>query len=229
YWHARSTDIAPFEPTGKIQTGYQTVDGSGTTVGGWDTQDNYTKVNTWNAGKTGYYQRKLLDPTVDPVKTMQTAPWRYMRYSEVLLNYAEACIGLGLEGEAKTYINTIRARVFMPAITASGAALVKALQHERKIELAFEELRYFDIRRWMICDPEVYGDKAGYSNVKAISIIYPYVSGTTYVKGTTYGTGTPTYSVTQLSTRKWDKKVYFVPIALDEMNKNPKLIQNPLY
>lgn len=235
YWHARSSDIAPFEPTGKIQTGYQTVDGSGTTVGGWDTKDNYTKVNTWNAGKTGYYQRKLLDPTVDPVKTMQSAPWRYMRYTEVLLNYAEACIGLGLAGganadaEARSYINQVRARAFMPAISTSGAALMASLQHERKIEMAFEELRYFDIRRWMICDPAIYGDKAGYSNVKAINITYPYVPGTTYVKGTTYGTGTPTYSVSQLATRNWDNKSYFVPITLDEMNKNPKLIQNPGY
>ena len=46
-----------------------------------------------------------------------------MRYAEVLLNYAEACIGLGQDAEAKTYINMIRKRAGMPDVTESGVAL----------------------------------------------------------------------------------------------------------
>jgi hypothetical protein len=221
-WRQRTSDVAPYEPNGVIQTGYQ-VTSTGDSIGGWDTKNNPTGVNIWNAGNTGYYLRKTVDPTVDPLKSLQTAPWRYMRYTEILLNYAEACIGLGQEGEALIYINMVRARAAMPPISTSGAALVESLRHERKIELAFEELRYFDIRRWMICDPAVYGKKAGFSDVYAIHVHYPYVS------GSSYGQGTPTYTVYNAEARAWDHKSYFLPIAYDEMNKNLKLIQNPFY
>lgn len=223
-WRQRTSDVSPYEPDGVVQTGYQTKS-NGDLLGGWDTQDNPTGVNKWNSGNTGYYLRKAVDPSVDPLKSLQNPPWRYMRYTEVLLNYAEACIGLGQDAEAKTYINKIRARAAMPPITTSGSELFKSLQHERKIELAFEELRYFDIRRWMICDPAVYGQKAGYSDVMAIRIVYPYVAGATK----SYGNGNPKYTVYDAEQRKWDKKSYFLPIPLDEMNKNLELIQNPFY
>jgi hypothetical protein len=141
-----------------------------------------------------------------------------MRYTEVLLNYAEACLALGQEAEAKTYINMIRTRAGMPNINTAGAALVSSLQHERKIELAFEELRYFDIRRWMIC-------QNAYANVQAIAIMY----GSPVSFSTTYGTGTPKYSIKEVDARAWDPKSYFLPIDINEMNKNSKLVQNPGY
>ena len=62
----------------------------------------------------------------------------------------EACLGLGQEAEAKTYINQIRKRAFMPDVTETGQALIDRYRNERKIELAFEDQRYFDVRRWMI-------------------------------------------------------------------------------
>lgn len=216
-WHQRTSDIAPYEPDGVVQTGFQILS-SGDSVGGWDTYANPTGVNKWNAGTTGYYLRKAVDPSVDPLKSLQTPPWRYIRYTEVLLNYAEACIGLGQEGEARTYINMIRARAAMPAISTSGTDLENSLRHERKIELAFEELRYFDIRRWMICEN-------AFESARAIHITYPYVSGATKP----YGNGTPTYRVYTADLRSWDHKFYFLPIAVDEMNKNLRLIQNPFY
>jgi hypothetical protein len=161
-----------------------------------------------------------VDINVEPKQgaAHQTVPWRFMRYTEVLLNYAEACLGLGQESEALTYINMIRKRSFMPSIATSGSALVKSLQHERKIELAFEELRYFDIRRWMICEN-------AYDDVKGIKIMY----GSPTSVSSTYGTGTPTYTIEIVDKREWDPKSYFLPISRDEMNKNYKLIQNPGY
>lgn len=106
----------------------------------------------------------------------------------------------------------------MPDISTTGAALVSSLQHERKIELAFEELRYFDIRRWMICEN-------AYANVKGINIMY----GSPSSFSTTYGNGTPKYTVSEVDTRHWDPKSYFLPISKDEINKNYKLVQNPGY
>jgi hypothetical protein len=228
YWRTRPTDVSG-DPYGKIQTGYFyrlviNADNSVDTilVGGLDTGAKVGGVDTWNASLTGYYLKKGVDASIDPVATKQAYPWRFMRYTEVLLNYAEACIGLGEETEARTYINKIRKRAGMPDISTTGTALVNSLQHERKIELAFEELRYFDIRRWMICD-KVYED------VHGVNILY----GTKQTATTTsaYGSGTPIYSVTNsgIDTRAWDPKSYFLPITIDEMNKNYKLVQNPGY
>jgi starch-binding outer membrane protein, SusD/RagB family len=239
-WRQRTSDILPYEPTGKVQTGYQNTSSTNPTtddiqyeVGGFDTHNPPTGANIWNWSPTGYYLRKWSDPTIDPLKVLQSTPWRFMRYTEVLLNYAEACLGLGDAATATTYINMIRTRAGMPGITSATMA---NLQHERKVELAFEELRYFDIRRWMICDPAVYGQKAGFSNVWSIHIFYPYNG------SATYGSGTPVYTpVADVSGagnyanldysggRAWSPKFYFLPIAYDEMNKNLKLIQNPLY
>jgi hypothetical protein len=217
-WRKRPSDVSG-DPVGLIQTGHY-YSSATTILDGLDTGGKNGGIDTWNAGWTGYYLKKGIDISIDPVQGAghQLVPWRFMRYSEVLLNYAEACIGLGQEDEARTYINKIRTRAYMPGIATTGAALVNSLQHERKIELAFEELRYFDIRRWMICPN-------AYANVQAINIVY----GSPTSFSTTYGIGTPTYTVVEVDNRHWDPKSYFLPISLDEMNKNYKLIQNPGY
>lgn len=218
HWRTRPTDVSG-DPVGIIQTGHYYSDAT-TIKDGLDTGGKNGGVDAWNASWTGYYLKKGVDINVEPKQgaAHQLVPWRFMRYTEVLLNYAEACIGLGQESEALTYINMIRTRAYMPAISTSGSALVKSLQHERKIELAFEELRYFDIRRWMIC-------QNAYANVQGINIQY----GSPSSFSTSYGTGTPTYAVVQVDTRAWDPKSYFLPIFVDEMNKNYKLVQNPGY
>lgn len=76
--------------------------------------------------------------------------------------------------------------------------------------MAYEQHRYFDIRRWMIA-PEVI------KNAQGIDIRYPY------------GAAEPNYSIIEVQERKWNDKSYFLPIYLDEMQKNDLLIQNPLY
>ena len=75
--------------------------------------------------------------------------WIWLRLGEFYLDYAEAQYNLGNESEAKsaTYgVNVIRARAGMPAITASGSALWQEIMNERRVELSFEEHRYFDIQ-----------------------------------------------------------------------------------
>ena len=83
----------------------------------------------------------------------------YMRYTDVLLMYAEACNELGEDGTARTYLNEVRNRVKLPAVTSSGNELRKAIRLERRLELAWEQNRIYDIRRWtddngkkMICN-----------------------------------------------------------------------------
>ena len=88
-------------------------------------------------------------------------------------------------------------------------------RNERQVELAFEDQRYYDIRRWMIAE-------VGYEDAKGISITYPLLPDHTT-------STTPTYTVIDIQERAWNPRFYFLPIHLDEMNRNSLLVQNPLY
>jgi hypothetical protein len=68
-----------------------------------------------------------------------------MRFAEVILNYAEACIETGDIPTATTYINMIRNRAGLPDFTGD---ITEALRYERKIEFFNEDNRWYDIRRW---------------------------------------------------------------------------------
>lgn len=77
-----------------------------------------------------------------------------IRYADVLLMRAEALVELNQLSEVYTLVNLVRQRVNMPTVqTVEGAALTQAalrdvVRHERRVELAFEGLRYFDLKRW---------------------------------------------------------------------------------
>ncbi|OQP58781.1 RagB/SusD family nutrient uptake outer membrane protein [Niastella populi] len=107
-----------------------------------------------NATKTGYYLAKYVNPTVDLLNnTTTTHQWLYMRYAEVLLNYAEAMYNAyGAAGDPLGYgmtalqaINRVRTRSAMPALTDITP---DAIVHERRVELGFEGHRWWDVRRW---------------------------------------------------------------------------------
>lgn len=99
---------------------------------------------------TGYYMRKLFDETLPKDKMRATdLTYYFMRYAEVLLIRAEALAEQGRLAEALEALNEVRARVDLPAVSASGKAdFMKRLRHERMVELAFEGHRFWDIRRW---------------------------------------------------------------------------------
>ena len=224
-WRPRNDNAAKVrDAIGVVQTGfYKKPDGS--ILAGLDTRNG--PLEDWNGTYTGYYMKKFIDPTIESQFVKQVQPWRYIRYTEILLNYAEACLGLGQETEAKQYINMIRKRAYMPDITESGQALINRYRNERRIELAFEDSRYFDVRRWMIA-PQAYDDAT------QVEVVYP-------ADANGNPTGAPVYNPTGWSSAKgsgnvaiaqqraWNARFYFLPIQLDEMNRNNKLIQNPLY
>lgn len=106
--------------------------------------------NSDNGSKLGYGIRKSLDESWKQTNNLHgKQPWIHMRLSEFYLTYAEAKYHLGDFATAVSYVNMIRNRtgVNMPAIDASGDLLAK-IKHERKIELAFEGNRFYDVRRW---------------------------------------------------------------------------------
>jgi hypothetical protein len=152
------------------------------------------------------------------------------RYTEAILNYVEACIELGEENEAKIWLNKIRFRAGMPAISTSetGTALKARYRNERRIELAYEEHRFFDARRWMIAS-ETLGRKANIINITGTLKAGKNVTLYQYnPENYTY-----TYAVSNIDpgieNRSWDDKMYFTSIHRDEINRNTKLIQNPGY
>lgn len=73
---------------------------------------------------------------------------RILRFADVLLMYAEACYELGQNGEAQEALNRVRNRAKLPSVTATGTQLRDAIRLERRLELAFEQNRLYDIRRW---------------------------------------------------------------------------------
>lgn len=111
----------------------------------------------WKADKepkgktvTGYYLRKLVDETYDVTTSGGSQPFTLIRYAEVLLNKAEACLSKTSPDEtaANEIIGRIRSRVGLPWTNKAGSELLSALKQERKVELAYEGLRYWDLRRW---------------------------------------------------------------------------------
>lgn len=112
-----------------------------------------------NASKTGYYLKKFVNDNVDLINNaINTHNWPLFRYGELLLIYSEAMNeaygpdqGNGFGMTAREAINKLRARpsVNMPNVQAGGKADFRlAIKHERQVELAFENHRYWDLIRW---------------------------------------------------------------------------------
>lgn len=182
--------------------------------GGQDSKDG---KDNWNSSKTGYYLRKFIDedlPINNPWDVAGTQPWIYLRYAEVLLNYAEAQNeAAGPDGTVYDAVNLIRGRAGMPVLPAglSQDDMRDAIRHERQVELAFEEHRFYDVRRWMIAmDTE---------NEPAYGVTI------------TKSGNTLTYAKTvALGGRKFEEKHYWLPIPRAEIQASgDKLKQNPNY
>ena len=125
---------------------------------------------------------------------------RQIRYADVLLMYAEACLESGDAATAKTYINKVRARVGLGEVEATEATL----RHERRCELAMEGHRWFDIVRWDIAEQTMKAYEAGESDLYKDQIAL----GSGFKKG----------------------KHEIMPIPYDEILLNPtKMEQNPNY
>ena len=219
-WVTRADDAKPFDPYNKVQTGrWEIWDGALNAMVlkyGVDTRSG--GVEDWNGSYTGYYCRKYLDPTVggDPNLVKGVSTWRWSRYAEVLLNYAEACLELGEEAEARTYINMVRTRAGLPGVTESGEDLRKRYRNERRVELCFEDHRFYDVRRWVI-GPATYN-----ISVTRATIIYKLQPDHTTAS-------VPEIKHESLESWQWNDKAYFLPLLRDEVNKNPLLINNPGY
>lgn len=183
--------------------------------GGRDHKDYSGGGSTWLASETSYYLRKFLDESIPPTGSSQnsTVPWIFLRYAEVLLNYAEAKFELGDEETARKYLNMVRQRpsVQMPIVTDMGEALRKRIRNERRIELVFEYHRFFDVRRWKIAE------ETENRPVVAMEIVKENDQSKTYTEVIKFQ-------------RKFYSKNYYLPIPRTEVEKSLGAIeQNPGY
>lgn len=172
------------------------------------------------ATTTGYYLKKFLTDGLDLEKNQTSVhSWILFRYAEILLNYAEAmneAYGLDTDpfGDGKTArwaVNEVRGRVGMPPVTASDETEMRnRIKHERRIELAFEDHRFWDVRRWGKADAE-----------SALGVPVKGVSITKTETGFTYATKI-------VGTRTFQEKMMLYPIPQSEILRSAgKIEQNP--
>ena len=172
------------------------------------------------ATTTGYYLKKFLTDGLDLEKNQTSVhSWILFRYAEILLNYAEAmneAYGPDTDpfGDGKTArwaVNEVRGRVGMPPVTASDETEMRnRIKHERRIELAFEDHRFWDVRRWGKADAE-----------SALGVPVKGVSITKTETGFTYATKI-------VGTRTFQEKMMLYPIPQSEILRSAgKIEQNP--
>lgn len=107
--------------------------------------------------RTGYYERKFLHPHSGDNNGVGGARFKQFRLAEIILNFAEAAAESGHLEEAKVAVNEIRTRAGMPDFPSglTKDELILRIRNERRVELAMEGFRFFDVRRWSTPDGDL--------------------------------------------------------------------------
>jgi hypothetical protein len=213
-WQKRYPDLAGRDPVGIYDRRTRITIKNGVEVSkiaGIDTRQG--PVDPDDGTYTGYTFKKLLDDQVYGTEaTNNDNAWFELRFTEIILNYAEACLELDDNAEATTYINMVRHRSGLPDFTGDITA---ALRYERRIEFVYEDVRWYDMRRWKILN-QTLQDATGVDIVE--------------VNNQDNKTITTTWRQIMVQARgPENQKLYWVPIPINEMNKAPQLVQNPGY
>lgn len=165
--------------------------------------------------KTGYNMRKLMHPDSKHNEYWPRTVWCYIRLGEIYLNAAEAINEYaGPTEECYKYVDAIRNRAGLPGLEKglSKEQMREKIRHERRIELAFETHRFFDVRRWMIAE-ETQGVPVHSMNIyEGTSLQDPAF-----------------YKRIKVEDRIFESpKHYFFPVEQDEIDKheNNELVQN---
>lgn len=181
-----------------------------------------------DVSNTGFYIRKFVSdaPAASTRGTSAANWWPWFRLGEIYLNASEAAFELGQTGDATTYVNKLRERAGFAANSVSNLTM-DIIRNERRVELAFEDHRYYDLKRWRIAhlvwdgsekDPNavVYGLYA-YRVVRPGhpddgKYIYERVRPARFRKA-----------------RFFRMANYYASISQDVINKNPKIVRNPFH
>lgn len=173
----------------------------------------FNAAPVYGATPTSYYLKKYVDGSCVTTADNQTSrrhTWILFRLGELYLDYAEAVFNATGSANDATYgltaneaVNKLRDRsdIKMPKFTEDGNAWVERYERERLVELAFENHRFWDVRRWKKADQ--------------------------YFKTIQVATISSSKQLTRSTiTRQWEEKYYFYPIPQTELKKNGNLTQN---
>ncbi len=179
---------------------------------------DFTHANGGTA--TGYYSKKYVNNIPwDNTVTGARHACPIFRYAEVLLNAAEALNESGQTGDAVKYVDQVRARVGMPSYAGkSQDELRERIRNERRIELCFEDHRYYDSRRWKLFDENV--SAAAEASLPRYRQVYNlYAVQIRRGSSTFYNYGAP-YGTVGYSRQSFiSPKSYFWPIPYNELIK----------
>ena len=171
-----------------------------------------------NASRTGYYLLKYVDPELKLLQGQSAIhSLIIIRLGEIYLNYAEAMNeaygpdAKGIYGKsAREAVNEVRGRVGMPDVVAdSKEEMREKIRHERRVELAFEDHRFWDVRRWMTAPDDL---NAPLKGVKVTRLSYNSFE----------------YQSVEVESRSFKRSMYFYPIPQNELNITG-WPQNPLW
>lgn len=177
--------------------------------------------STSDISNTGYYGRKTLDERI-PAQTSRAlvangANYVIFRLGEVLLSYAEAQNeAIGPDASVYAALNQLRKRAGLPDLQAgmSQSQLRDYIHRERRVELAFEDKRWFDIRRWKIT-----AGPTGVLNTPSMGMLIT----------PDRATGKLTYAKVKVFENRFFDYQNLMPIPQNDIAKNTKLVQNPGY
>ena len=212
-------------------TGYETVEGSSIginyTDGGLLVGTSGPHRSIEMVSNTGFNLRKMVStaPMASGQVVLADNWWPWFRLGEIYLNAAEAAFELNLP-EATNHINTLRERAGFPADSITNLT-IDIIRNERRVELAFEDHRYFDLKRWRIAhelwDGNTSNPNAMLYALYAYRIVHP---------------GSPNngkYVFEKLvaprfvNPRYFQMGNYYSSIATSVMTNNPKIIPNPFH
>ena len=222
--------LYPFCPWqgGKVEVRKGIVKPDGTVVTASSLGDTYEGTNVTIAAKdgtltstdvtkTGFYIKKFMTPNKVVDWGKGEANWMVFRYGEVLLNFAEACVELGDNAEALAAVNQLRNRAGIAPRTSINRDQVR---HERRVELAFENHRWWDIRRWHIADQLL--------NATQFKALNPYL---VWEDGKKVEQMKYIFKIEDApkNTRTFLPKLYYERIPAEAISTNPNITQNPGY
>lgn len=222
--------LYPFCPWqgGRVEVRKGIVKPDGTVVTASSLGDKYEGTNVTIAAKdgtltstdvtkTGFYIKKFMTPNKVVDWGKGEANWMVFRYGEVLLNFAEACVELGDNAEALAAVNQLRNRAGIAPRTSINRDQVR---HERRVELAFENHRWWDIRRWHIADQLL--------NATQFKALNPYL---VWEDGKKVEQMKYIFKIEDApkNTRTFLPKLYYERIPAEAISTNPNITQNPGY
>jgi hypothetical protein len=188
----------------------------------------------WREHYTGYLLYKRNNQEMFPAGSYLRSyarPSILLRLADFYLYYAEVCNEINAsDPNVIKYLDLVRERAGIPGyqkmqdtgkkagVIANYKAQAFAIRRERQVELFSEGQRYFDIRRWMICDPGEEADQTVYwgMNVDGLGNLPPSDPNSFYHRKL-------------IRKHQWTRAMYFYPIPHDEIVKSPSLVQNPLW